>query len=195
MKKVISKILVIFILITLLFEFSFSNSLISYASDDNDYHIYGLSDETMKNISSLSTGIISIILWIPKFIVTGATWLVNQAVSGLASMENSDGDDPGTITPYKVFFTEYEILKINIFEEREGSFLEPFRKNVATWYYMMRIIATAILLVILIYVGIRMALASIAEDKAKYKKMLFDWVMRTSINICYALYCNIYYIL
>lgn len=90
MKKVISKILVIFILITLLFEFVFSNSLISYASDDNDYHIYGLSDDMVKNISSLSTGIVSIILWIPKFIVTGVTWLINQAVGGVASMENSD---------------------------------------------------------------------------------------------------------
>ncbi len=193
LKKVISKILIIFILITLLFEFSFSNSLISYASNDNDYHIYGLSDEDIKNISGLSTGIISIILWIPKFIVTGATWLVNQAVSGFASMENTD--DPGTITPYKVFFTEYEILKINIFENREGSFLTPFRTTVATWYYMMRIIATAILLVILIYVGIRMALASVADDKAKYKKMLFDWVMRTCFNICYALHSYICYIL
>ncbi len=105
------------------------------------------------------------------------------------------GDDPGTITPYKVFFTEYEILKINIFENRTGSFLTPFRKTVATWYYMMRIVATAILLVILIYVGIRMALASVADDKAKYKKMLFDWVMRTSFNICYALHSYICYIL
>lgn len=90
MKKVISKILIIFILITLLFEFTFSNSLISYAATDNDYHLYGLSDDMIKKVASLSTGIISIILWIPKFIVTGLTWLVNQAVSGFAAMENAD---------------------------------------------------------------------------------------------------------
>lgn len=195
MKKVISKILIIFILITLLFEFSFSNSLISYAAQDNDYHLYGLSDDAIKNIASISTGIISIILWIPKFIVTGTTWLINQAIGGVAGMENGAGDDVGTITPFKVFFNKYEILKINIFESREGSFMTPFRNALATWYYAMRVIATAILLVILIYVGIRMALASVAEDKAKYKKMLFDWVMRTCFNICYALYCNICYIL
>ena len=89
MKKIISKILIIFILIILLFEFLFSNSLISYAQHDNDYHVYGLSDEQIKNVASLSTGIVSIILWIPKFIATGLTWLINQAVSGFASMENS----------------------------------------------------------------------------------------------------------
>lgn len=89
MKKIISKILIIFILIILLFEFPFSNSLISYAQQDNDYHVYGLSDEMIKNVASLSTGIISILLWIPKFIVTGLTWLINQAISGFAAIENS----------------------------------------------------------------------------------------------------------
>jgi hypothetical protein len=40
----------------------------------------------------------------------------------------------------------------------------------------MRTLATAILLVVLIYIGIRMLLSSVAEDRAKYKKMLFDWI-------------------
>ena len=39
----------------------------------------------------------------------------------------------------------------------------------------MRNIAIVSFLVILIYVGIRMAIASVATEKAKYKKMLVGW--------------------
>lgn len=193
MKKIICKTLIAFILIILLFEFAFSNTYISYAQD-NEYHLYGLSDDMIKNAASLSTGIISVLLWIPKFIVTGTTWLVNQAMSSVAAVENTN--DPGTITPYKVFFNEYDILDINIFKSAGGKLTAPLRESIATWYYIMRIIASAILLVILIYVGIRMALASIADDKAKYKKMLFDWVMGLALIFVmhyiaiFVIYCN-----
>lgn len=193
MKKIICKTLIAFILIILLFEFVFSNGCISYAQD-NDYHLYGLSDNFIKNISGLSTGIISVILWMPKFIATGLTWLVNQAVSSIAKIENSD--NPGTITPYKIFFSEYDILDVNIFKSSGGTITKPLRESIATWYYIIRIIATAILLVILIYVGIRMAIASTADDKAKYKKMIFDWVMGLALIFVmhyiavFVIYCN-----
>lgn len=193
MKKIISKTLIAFILIILLFEFAFSNSYISYAQD-NEYHLYGLSDDMIKKAASLSTGIVSVLLWIPKFIVTGTTWLINQAMSSVAAVENTN--DPGTITPYKVFFNEYDILDINIFKSEGGTLTKPLRQAIATWYYIMRIIASAILLIILIYVGIRMALASVADDKAKYKKMLFDWVMGLALIFVmhyiavFVIYCN-----
>lgn len=50
------------------------------------------------------------------------------------------------------------------------------RNSVAQCYYIFRLIAMAISLLVLIYVGIRMALSTISEDKAKYKKMLISWV-------------------
>lgn len=50
------------------------------------------------------------------------------------------------------------------------------RNSVAKYYYILRLMAMAISLLILIYVGIRMALSTIAADKAKYKKMLIAWV-------------------
>lgn len=53
-----------------------------------------------------------------------------------------------------------------------------FRTAVAVWYYALRTIASAILLVVLIYVGIRMAMSTVsAEQKASYKKMLVDWTV------------------
>lgn len=50
------------------------------------------------------------------------------------------------------------------------------RKNVAKYFIILRLIALSANLLVLIYVGIRMALSSISSDKAKYKKMLVDWL-------------------
>ena len=50
------------------------------------------------------------------------------------------------------------------------------RELVATWYSIIRFLAMAAMLVILIAVGIKMALSTIASDKAVYKRMLVDWI-------------------
>ena len=51
------------------------------------------------------------------------------------------------------------------------------KENIATWYYIIRMLAMAIMLVVLIAVGIKMALSTVASDKAVYKRMLVDWVV------------------
>lgn len=51
------------------------------------------------------------------------------------------------------------------------------RKVVATWYSIIRFLAMAAMLVVLIAIGIKMALSTIASDKAVYKRMLVDWVV------------------
>ncbi len=50
------------------------------------------------------------------------------------------------------------------------------KKSVSKWFIITRLISLTISLFILIYIGIRMALSTIASDKAKYKKMLLAWV-------------------
>lgn len=57
------------------------------------------------------------------------------------------------------------------------SIVEIIRNSVAKWYYIMRLIAVAFMLVLLIFIGIKMAISTIAEDKAIYKRMLVDWVV------------------
>lgn len=51
------------------------------------------------------------------------------------------------------------------------------KENIATWYYIIRMLAMAIMLIVLIVVGIKMAISTIASDKAVYKRMLVDWVV------------------
>ena len=51
------------------------------------------------------------------------------------------------------------------------------QSTVATWYLAFRNIALVALLSVLVYIGIRIMLCSVASDKAKYKQMLVDWAV------------------
>lgn len=52
---------------------------------------------------------------------------------------------------------------------------DALRTTIASWYYAIRNFTIVGLLIVLVYVGIRMAISTIAQDKAKYKSMLKDW--------------------
>ena len=51
------------------------------------------------------------------------------------------------------------------------------KKNIAMWYYIMRLMAAAAMLAVLIYVGIKIAITTVASEKAVFKRMLVDWVV------------------
>ncbi len=55
------------------------------------------------------------------------------------------------------------------------------RPTISSWYLTLRNIALVALLSILVYVGIRITLASVASDKAKYKQMLVDWTVALAL--------------
>lgn len=57
-----------------------------------------------------------------------------------------------------------------------NEFFKEVRKNVALWYTILRYMAIAIMLALLVVISIRMAFASLAEERALYKKMIMDWV-------------------
>lgn len=48
---------------------------------------------------------------------------------------------------------------------------------ISSWYYAIRNFALVMMMLILIYLGIRMMISSVASEKSKYKKMLGDWVI------------------
>ena len=53
--------------------------------------------------------------------------------------------------------------------------------QVTNFYYIMRNISIAALLFILLYIGIRMAISTVASDEAKYKKMLGNWAVSMAL--------------
>lgn len=49
--------------------------------------------------------------------------------------------------------------------------------TISKWYYSIRNLALIVMMLVLLYIGIRMMLSSIAAEKSKYQKMLGDWVI------------------
>lgn len=101
-------------------------------------------------------------------------------------------DDFKYITIEKILFGKYYLFNANIFKKsddlgvtkKDGTApdadgftktLDDIRDQVAQWYYIMRLIALILGLITLIYIGIRMAVSTVADDRAKYKKMLWAW--------------------
>lgn len=84
----------------------------------------------------------------------------------------------GWVTPDDIFFNRLAITDINFFNLNTGAdAIDTIRLNVATWYYVLRVLAMVALLAVLIYVGIKMALSTIASEQAMYKKMLTNWAV------------------
>lgn len=93
-----------------------------------------------------------------------------------------EGNDKLTVD--KIIFNQVPLLDVNVFTDtaagytlKEDSSLLIIRDSVATWYYIIRNVTIAVMLVILIYVGIRMALSTIASEKAQYQRMLVSWLV------------------
>ena len=88
----------------------------------------------------------------------------------------------GKVTIEGILFNKIDVLSIN-FMDVNGTNYEPakiLRQNVASWYTGVRNLSAAILVIICIYTGIRMALAT-ATDKAKYKEMLINWASSVAL--------------
>lgn len=73
---------------------------------------------------------------------------------------------------YQIKMTETVYEKAPIVESIAGK----MKGTIATWYNVSREIALVGLLCVLLYVAIRGIISGSAGDKAKYKKMLVDWL-------------------
>lgn len=178
MKRILKKLLIIFLIFLTINTFIVSN--VSNA------------DWVEDALDAVGEGIIGFFAWPVQFLLKIAGTAISSVTAAVAYIDGTiDGEDTSTITPLDILFNTTEkpkvkIVNINVFDISEPeSITGKIRIGIATWYYVLRIIATAILLVILIYVGIRMAITTIASDKAMYSKMLIDWV--TSLALIFLL--------
>jgi len=59
----------------------------------------------------------------------------------------------------------------------QRSIASQLRDQIGRWYQILRTIALVGLLSVLIYIGIRILMCSVASEKAKYKNMIQDWLV------------------
>lgn len=173
MKRILKKLLIIFLIFLTINTFVISN--VSHA---------GI-------LETIGEGIVGIFAYPVQLLLKWSGMAINAVTAGVAYIDGSSEEESKTITPFDILFNTTEkpkvkIVNINVFDVSEPETITgKIRTGIATWYYVLRVIATAILLVILIYVGIRMAITTIASDKAMYSKMLIDWV--TSLALIFLL--------
>ena len=65
--------------------------------------------------------------------------------------------------------------------EKKVSTAEQLQENISKWYNGLRLFALVGLLSVLVYMGIRIIISSTGQEKAKYKKMIMDWIVAVCI--------------
>lgn len=134
--------------------------------------IFDLESNTMKSIITMLFGVLN---FIPMTVST----IISIAITDFSV---PDKGVPNYLTIEDLVFGKISMLDINFLSKQNmgttqngAEINDIIKENVAMWYYVIRNIAIALSLVILLYVGIRMAISTVASEKAKYKEMLKDW--------------------
>lgn len=117
-----------------------------------------------------------------KIQIVGWTTIIQGLATNLVNSIVSTNEEE-KITAESILFNEVQILDINFFnfdtaagkQINQESVIYQLRVRIANMYYSIRNIAIIVMLIILIYIGIRMAISTVAGQKAIYKKMFFSW--------------------
>ncbi len=186
MKSKFKKLIIILMVFIICFNISFP--LLSYSANIDIEKDFKDADSTWSDVGgAVLDGIVGIITWIPRAILA-VLGLVGQTIL----TQLCGFDEAGfTLTAEDILFTgssrddQVNLLNINFFDFNGNganeSVVKTFRQGVATWYFALRNLSIIISLAILIYIGIRMAISTIASEKAVYKKMIVDWTVGFTI--------------
>ena len=96
-----------------------------------------------------------------------------------------------SLTIEKIVYNQVPVFDINVFTDtaagksiKTDSLTDLVRKLTAGWYYSTRTVSIIALLIVLIYVGVKAAFSTIAEDKAQFKEMLKHWLVAFIVVFC-----------
>lgn len=197
MKKCISIILIFTILINALFP----NYIFARKNGDNYANVVGSKDETTarEDVDKFfNDGDVSIPGeggttqdkgiaekpnfggWVASTLVVIFFPLVYAARMLMTSVAPATEAEPEfTIhwfTIQGLLTNKIELIDANIFNANTGNKANnTIKENIQKWYYAIWILATIINLLMLVYIGIRMAISTVASQKAVYKKKLTAW--------------------
>ncbi|MBR2705590.1 MAG: hypothetical protein IKG14_00845 [Clostridia bacterium] len=108
---------------------------------------------------------------------TAIPMVMNDILSKITSDSGEIFTIERTITNhYDLFNLKYLITPAEG-GKKEGTsgILEPISKNASTWFIGVRNLSLAGSIITLMYVGIRLATATVSTKRAQFKRMLFSW--------------------
>ncbi len=111
-------------------------------------------------------------------IIPSMTRVFMTIVAKIGNTSSTDSYDSKGFSIQKLVFNKIPIFDINFFQtnSNDSDIQENLKIAISKFYYLLRTIAIVGSLLILIYSGIRIALSSIAMEKAKYKNMIIGWL-------------------
>lgn len=117
-------------------------------------------------------------------------------IMGVLTASEEDGEDFFWFSIDRVVFNRIALFNANYFDTeatyKVGDDLEikanesnkKIKDGILDVYVICKSLALIISLLVLIYIGIRMALSTVASDQAKFKKMFTSWVESIVILFC-----------
>jgi len=202
------KILISLITMIILTNFIFSN--ISYADDATSNTSNTITPEEYSKIandgkvdlagnevtigdvlgSTISWPIAIIVNFVNIFTFSAHFW-ATMIIDCAGILEENSAEETYTLfTIQNILVGKYALFDANIFIDlyqesgnilSEDNFMIKLRDNIKLWFVITRDIAIVMNLCTLVYIAVRMAISTIASDRAKYKEMLYNWVVSMAI--------------
>lgn len=131
-----------------------------------------MEDEQTGNIAQDGGGAGNVLKEVAKYIAKFILNIINFCM-GITN------DNTGTIE--SMCYNDVPMFEIDFFsnineQASNKDFSQLIKINVKKWYNAIRNIAIGGLLIVLVYIGIRMALSTTGSQQGKYKKMLNSWL-------------------
>lgn len=148
-----------------------------YPGTKQDEDTYRITEETTTARNTTSTGgalagiLAQVINIFPTMISSIMSYFVISQEDSNFSIEEFSIQD--------LVFGKFKLFNIDFFNvpTTGDDANTKIKQMVAKWYVAIRKLAIVIALVILIYIGIRMTISTLGDDKARYKKMLINWLI------------------
>ena len=116
----------------------------------------------------------------------GSVWGIGDLSAWLGGYQSETTVDMSNIklNLMTIFSNKVDAFNVNFFKKTKNpsdkNIAANLRNVIATWYVTLRNIALVLMLLVLVFIGIKITVSSVAGDKAKYKQLLVDWL----VGIC-----------
>ena len=189
-RSISKKLIICLMVFLLLFNFlisSVDNRNVVLAAT-NEEIAQDAEEEADSLFGGCLNGLAGILTWIPKALMNICSMLLGTlSYFIIDTAGHGDNEVSVFLTPFDIFFNKFTLTNINIFQTEDiestsgGDLVYSLRETASMLYYIIRAVAVGILLVMLLIIGIKMAIASLAEEKAKLKNMFFDWLVSAAL--------------
>lgn len=148
-----------------------------YPGTKQDEDTYKITEETTTARNTTSTG--GALAGILAQVINIFPTMISSIMSYFVISQEDPNFPIEEFSIQDLVFGKFKLFNIDFFDvpTTGDDANTKIKQMVAKWYVAIRKLAIVIALVLLIYIGIRMTISTLGDDKARYKKMLINWLI------------------